>query len=86
MRFPRWWVRRYVKLYRKLKPKRVVYYDPPRWGDGQFCEVDRNASMHGDQKRLRVVARIESIGPKTVWVRFSDGGVGHFKRHQVTLK
>jgi hypothetical protein len=86
VKFNRWRIRTYIRIYRKFRPKRLVYHDPPRWGDGQYCEVRRTASTSLGQKAVVVAARVESIGPNTVWVRFADGGVGKFKKHQVTIK
>lgn len=86
MKLNRWRIRTYIRIYRKFNPKRLVYHDPPRWGDGQYCEVRRTVSTSLGQKSVVVGARVESIGNHTVWVRFADGGVGKFKKNQVTIK
>lgn len=80
------WIQTWVRLYRKANPKYVVKRDLPKWGNGKSCEVLRHARAFGGFVWKKTAARVDQINKRTVWVRFSDGGFGKFKRNRVLIK
>jgi hypothetical protein len=80
------WIVFCVWFKRKRFPRVRVSQPAPAWGDGQTCEVLRWVRSIRGHVRKWTAARVDQINPRTIWVRFADGGVGKFKKERVAIR